>query len=460
MGRAASTLSDETRKLSDYIAGARERALPPDIVEAAKHHILDTLAAIVSGSRLHPGLMGLAHAKAQTGAPEALVMGTALRVPAAEAAFANGMAAHADETDDSHFTSRTHPGAAILPAAFAIAEARHASGMDFLRAVVAGYDVGARLVHALDMRGFAALHRSCHSYGGIFGAGTAAGVLHHFDAQRVRYLLTYCAQMASGCGAYMYDGTHVEKAFVYSGKPAQNGVTAAAMVAAGFQAADDVFAGERNFLDAYAAKPRRNLLVHQLGERYEVAFTNIKKWCVGSPIQATLDGIAELVQKYNVRAGDVQAVDIHLAPDQLRTVDGRPMPNVNIQHLAALMLVDGGLSFASSHDEKRMADPAVMAVKKLVRLIPSEELAVAKPPRQTIVEITARGEKARHHVVNVRGTAGNPMTRDEVVTKARDLLVPILTDAPADELIGLVLDLEKVDDVKTLAACLTAETPA
>src|SRR5262249_55790102 len=153
---------------------------------------------------------------------------------------------------------------------------RRASGADFLRAVVAGYDVGTRLVHALDMRGFAALHRSCHSYGGTFGAAAAAGVLHGFDAQHVRYLLSYCAQMASGCGAYMYDASHVEKAFVYAGKPAQNGVTAASMVAAGFQAADDIFAGERNFLDAYAANPRREELVHRLGEKYEIAHTNIK----------------------------------------------------------------------------------------------------------------------------------------------------------------------------------------
>ena len=458
MSRAVPNLSDETRTLSEYIAGAGSRALPDDVVEAAKHHIIDTLAAIVSGSRLHPGRVGAGYVSA-LGAGGATVIGTRVRASAADAAFANGMSAHADETDDSHFTSRTHPGAAIVPAAFAAAEMRQASGTGFLRAVVAGYDVGTRLVHALDMRGFAALQRSCHSYGGIFGAGAAAASIYRFDATHVRYLLTYCAQMASGCGAYMYDRSHVEKAFVYSGKPAQNGVTAAAMVAAGFQAADDVFSGERNFIDASAATGRREALVEKLGEHYEITRTNIKKWCVGSPIQAALDGLAALMQEHALKPADIRHVDIHLAPDQLRTVDGRPMPNVNIQHLAALLLTDGTLTFASSHDGARMQDAAVLALRQRVRLIPSGELAAAKPPRQTIVEIATDGGTVTRRVVNVRGTADNPMSRDEVVAKARDLMAPVLTARRCDDLIRHILDIEGVPDINALHGLLVSDAP-
>ena len=459
MSRSAASVSDETRTLSEYIASAVDRDLPNDVVEIAKHHILDTLAAIVSGSRLHPGRTGIGYVAALGSASDATVIGTRLRASVADAALANGMSAHADETDDSHFTSRTHPGAAVVPAALAIAEARHVSGLGFLRAVVAGYDVGTRLVHALDMRGFAALHRSCHSYGGIFGAGAAAASLHCFDAQRVRYLLSYCAQMASGSGAYMYDRSHVEKAFVYAGKPAQNGVAAAAMVAAGFTAANDPFSGERTFLNAYAASPRREALVEKLGDRYEITRTNIKKWCVGSPIQSTLDGIAALIAEQAVKSSEIERIDIHLAPDQARTVDNRPMPNVNIQHLAALMLTDGTLTFESSHDETRMNDQNIEALKGRIRLVPNEELAAAKPPRQAIVELTISGRKLSHRVVNVRGTADNRMPREEVVAKARDLMSPILTPSRSDDLIGRVLEIDTIRDVNTLGSLFSADTP-
>ena len=87
------------------------------------------------------------------------------------------MLAHADETDDSHAPSRTHPGCAVIPAALAVAESVHATGEHLLKAVVLGYDVAARMNYALGPEEFAATSRSTHSFGGTFGAGAAAGAL-------------------------------------------------------------------------------------------------------------------------------------------------------------------------------------------------------------------------------------------------------------------------------------------
>jgi len=460
MGHGRQEISEEMKLLSAFAADARSARLPEPAIEAAEHHILDTLAAIVSGTRLHPGGLGIGYARQLGGAPEALILGTSIVTSAATAALANGISAHSDETDDSHFTSRTHPGAAILPAALAVAEQRHMSGGDFLRAVVAGYDIGCRLVHALDMRGFAALHRSCHGFGGTFGAGVAAGVLHGLDAPRMRYVLSYCAQSASGCGAYMHDRGHIEKAFVYSGKPAQSGVMAAGMVAAGFTGADDVFSGDRNFLDAYAARPDRAALIDGLGERYEIVRTNIKKWCVGSPIQGALDGIAAIREGRAVDAADVQEVRVHLAPANLKTVDNRPIPNVNIQHLVAMMLISGTVGFAESHDQALMDDPALSAFRRRVSLVPSDELDRAKPPRQTIVEIVLKdGSLLSKRVVAVRGTADNPMTRAEVTEKARDLMAPILGQDRCARLIDQVFALHGIADMTSLRPLLTADMP-
>src|SRR5262244_349103 len=157
-------ISVPTRQLSEYIAGALVRALPDAVVEKARHHILDTLAAMVSGTELKPGRLAVGYATAQAGAPEVSVVGTRLRTSAVNAALANGMLAHADETDDSHAPSRTHPGCAVVPAALAIAERHQASGETFLRAVVLGYDVAARVNYALGADAFAAAGRSTHSF--------------------------------------------------------------------------------------------------------------------------------------------------------------------------------------------------------------------------------------------------------------------------------------------------------
>ncbi len=454
----ALAISLETTTLSEYMADAPARELPYNVAEAAKRHILDTIAAIISGSQLNPGKLSIQYVSGLGGNPEAGVMGTSLVTSVGLAALANGMSAHSDETDDSHFSSRMHPGAAIVPAAIAVAEKYHRSGTDLLRAVTLGYDVGARLVHALDMKGFSSLHRSCHSYGGTFGAGAAAGALHRFDATQMRYLMSYCGQLASGCGAYMHDRGHVEKAFVYAGKSAQSGVSAAAMVAAGFTGADDVFSGDRNFLDAYGAPPRREALSNGLGSRYEILHATIKKWCVGSPIQPSLDGLDTLLREHSIPVTDIREVWIHLAPSQLKTVYDRPMPNVNIQHLVALMLAKGRVGFAESHDASLMDDPQLLELRRRVRLTALEELEYARPPRQTIVEISTRsGAKFSQRVVAVRGTPDNPMSMTEVAAKAIDLIAPVIGDSRCRELIEFTGNIEQVADITVLRPLLVAK---
>src|ERR1700682_2715430 len=134
-------ISGPTRRLSAYIAGALKQPLPPAVMEKARQHILDTMAAMISGTSLPPGKLAIAYVASLGGVRQASVVGTRLLTSVVHAALANGMLAHADETDDSHAPSRTHPGCAVIPAALAIAARMHASGEKFLRAVVLGYDV-------------------------------------------------------------------------------------------------------------------------------------------------------------------------------------------------------------------------------------------------------------------------------------------------------------------------------
>src|SRR5262249_11966648 len=170
-------ISAPTRVLSEYIAGALSRPLAAAVVEKARHHILDTFAAMVSGTQLDPGRAAMRYVTTLGGTAEASVVGTSLRTSAVHAALANGMLAHADETDDSHAPSRTHPGCAVVPAALAIAEQRHATGEEFLRAIVLRYDVCARLNYALGAEALAAAYHRTHSIGGSSRARSRARAL-------------------------------------------------------------------------------------------------------------------------------------------------------------------------------------------------------------------------------------------------------------------------------------------
>jgi 2-methylcitrate dehydratase PrpD len=455
-----SEISAPTRELSRYIAEAAKLRLPAAVAEKARHHVLDTLAAMISGSRLPPGRAAIAYVKALGGRPEASVVGSRIVTSTVHAALANGMLAHADETDDSHAPSRNHPGCAVVPAALAVAEATRASGERFLRAVVLGYDVAARANYALGPDAFAFAGRLTHSFGGTFGAGAAAAALLGLDALKARHLLSYCAQEASGVGSSVRDADHIEKAFDFGGMPARNGVAAATMVAAGFTGVDDVFSGERNFLEAYAVKPAPDELAKELGQRFEILGTNLKKWSAGSPAQSAIDALLHLMETKGIAADEVQAITLHLPTGSDRTVDRTGAPDVNVQHILAMLLIDRTLTFRSIHDHARMRDPAILALRQRIKVVPSDELLHARPRRQAIVEVeTHSGARHGHRVVAVRGTADNPMGEAEVEAKARDLVGGILGRKRSQALIAAIRELAEVKDVARLRPLWQAATP-
>jgi len=452
-----SQISPVMSQLSAYIASALRRSLPPAVIEKTKHHILDTLAAMISGSRLAPGMRAIGYVKTLGGVKEACVIGSNIITTAVNAALANGMLAHADETDDSHAPSLTHPGCGIVPAALAMAERERRNGAALLRAVALGYDVGCRLTQSLDAYQFREDGHSTHSFGPMFGAAAAAGALADLRERQVRHLLSFTAQQASGISCWMRDGEHVEKAFDFGGMPARNGVTAATMVAHGFTGVDDVFAGERSFFVAYGRKPDPAVLARGLGANYEIMNTNIKRWSVGSPIQAPLDSLRDLILEHQIKATDVEKVVVRVAHQGANTVDNRDMPDICMQHMCAVMLIDGNVTFASSHDQKRMRDREVLALRNRIELRGDDALSAAMPSRQGIVEVRLRdGRELKRHTTAVRGTAENPMTRGEVDEKSYDLMAPVIGRARARNLCDAVWKLEKVRDARGLRPLLRA----
>jgi 2-methylcitrate dehydratase PrpD len=445
-------------RLSAYMSEAAGRALPDEVIEKTKHHLLDTLAAMVSGAGLPPGRVALQFARAHGGEQTATVAASKALCGPIEAAMVNGMLAHSDETDDSHAPSHSHPGCAVVPAALAAGEQFGIDGARLLRAVALGYDIGPRVTMTLGgLPWQMESHRSAHSIAGTFGAAAAAGSAAGLSAQQMRWLLDYAGQQASGIAAWQRDTEHIEKSLVFAGMPARNGVSAALLIQLGGSGVDDIFSGADNFLLSFAPQADPARLIDKLGERYEVTRTNIKKWTVGSPIQAPLDALANLRKRRPFEAGDVRRVEVRLATSEAKTANDREMPDISLQYMVAVMLLDKTASFAAAHDRPRMQDAALLREKAKVQLVPDEDLERLYPRRETIVEVTlADGAKLTERVGAVRGTAENPMTREEVVAKCRDLMSPVLGASNTGKLIGRVLELEKSKDIRELRPLLQA----
>ena len=151
----------------------------------------------------------------------------------------------------------------------------------------------------------------------------------------------------------------------------------------------------------------------------------------------------------------MKSIAVTVATNEAKIVDNREIPDICLQHMMAVMLMDRTVTFKSAHDKARMSDPATLRHRAKVKLAGDEELERFMPRRAGIVEVTLMdGRKVSERVNDVRGTAENPMPRDEVIAKARDLCVPILGAPTFDKLVERVFDLEHLKSVRELRPLL------
>jgi 2-methylcitrate dehydratase PrpD len=438
-----------TRSLARYMVGARDAALPPEVTRDAKHRILDTLGAIVSGARMKPGEAAITYVRDQGGTPEATVLTTNIRTSAVNAALANGMFGHADETDDFEPVTKAHPGCAVVPAAFAMAEREGRSGIEVLRAVVLGYDLCCRFLMALGPDHVRGTHRSAEGTSATFGAVGAAAALARLDERGTRHALSYAAQQVSGLWSWTRDNEHIEKAFDFGGMGARNGVTAAIMVKLGFTGVEEVLDGEHNMIQAMSAEPKPQEMIAGLGSRFWVTETAIKTFSVGYPIQAPLDALLTLRRQHGLTANNVERIVARLPEDGARIVDNSAMPDVNCQYILAVGLLEGAVSFADSHSHERMKDPQVVAVKERIQLVADRSLMLPDAPRSGRVEVTLRdGRQVSHFTRHAPGTKENPLSTEGLNEKVHDLMVPVIGAARTDQIVRTVHALEQVKDMR------------
>ena len=444
-------ISRVMEKLSSYMADARSRALPEQALEQTRHHIVDTFAAMVSGSQLLPGQRAIGFARRYGGEKVATVVGSEVLCGPIEAAFANGVLAHSDESDDDFTTGGAHPGCAVVPAALAVGEQFEIGGAHFVRAVALGYDLAMRAMKTVGPG-----MKETHPLVGTMGAAGSAGCAASLNPQQMRWLLDYATQQAgSGIGTWRRDTEHVEKAFVFGGMGARNGVNATLIVQAGWSGANDVLSGPNNFIESYNPNADADGMAAQLGELFGVTQTTLKKWTTGGPIQAPLDALEIISKKHPFEADQVQQVVVRAATSAAYTVNNRNMPDICLQHLVAIMLLDKTVSFRAAHDPARMQDPDVLRQRAKVQLVPDEELEKLLPVRVAIVEVTLKdGTQLSERVEHVRGTPENPMSHEEVVAKARDLMSPVLGAEGSSRLIERLMALENLKDIRELRPLL------
>ena len=446
--------------LSKYISKSQTAPIPDEIRELSKRHILDTLASIVACSQLKPAQLARDFALFNSGQTQtAHLLGTNTKTALLDAIFANALTAHGAEINDFCPSAFVQPGPPVVATVMGFGETLAASGEQLLRAVIVGYEISCRLPKALGIRNLQDFGLSPHGVGPTFGSAAAAASLLRIPQDRIGEVFAYCVQQASGSYEWLRDIDHLEKAFLFGGMPARNGAYAALLVHHGFTGVKDPFEANPGWLiSCMFLGPESDLdkqrLVHKLGEEFELPLVGYKRYPVGGPLQAGVEGLLMLIKTVN--RNDIVKVDIKMPGGRVSSFSDAAMPALNLRYLSAVILDDGELTFEMAASRERMATGSIRQKMETVTLIHDPEQEREPRVESALVEVTLRsGEKKQIFIEHVLGFPHYPMSREDVHSKAMGLLVPVIGIEQSRTLTDLVWDLEKVDDIRELIPLLT-----
>lgn len=448
-----------TTGLSHYIVESQHAEISEEILELGKRHLLDTLASIIACRDLEPSELARNFALKFSGdarANSATILGTKSKASLPDAVFASAMTAHGAEINDFIPSAFVQPGPSIVSACIGLAENRGLSGQSLLRAMIAGYELAGRIPKAIGTDNLRKANIANHGIGPVFGTATAAASILKMPHDTIEHVLTYCAQQASGCWQWMLDVEHIEKSFVFAGIGARNGLHATLMVEAGFR-------GVRGALDHPAgwlksaifqgndANP--DYLLNNLGSAFEMHHTAYKRYPVGGPTQPAVEGILKLKSAIDLEQLDQIVISM---PGRWEAFRNAAMPALNLRYLTSIILLDQRLDFVSAQSLDRMhndEDVKLMMTKIDVIHDPEQETPPGEPRRESarLYVKMKDGSQKELFVPFVRGFPSHPMTREEVVDKAKELISPHLGADRAQTIVDTVFNIEAMDNAGELA---------
>lgn len=456
------------RRFADFALGLRLDDIPADVIEAAKLHLLDALGCGLAAVALRTADEGRALALADSGTAEASLLCSATRVPAASAAFANAMACHGLDFDDTHADSVCHVSTVVAPAALAAGEASAAKGADVLAALIAANEIMIRI----GMAASGAFHaRGFHptSVCGVFGATAAAARLRRLDTETTTSALGLAGSMAGGLFAYLEDGTATKP--VHAGVAAQAGVRAAALAALGAEGPPGVFEARfglyRAFADVDGAVLAEQLA--DLGDRWETPRIAFKAYPACHYIHGSLGSSAALVAERSLDPDDIVDVEVSVPPGPAVSLVLEPAANkivprtdyeakFSLQYSTAAMLVHGTVGL-ETYSEAALSDPVVLDVARRVRYRVDEFATTAQAfPGGVRIELRD-GRVLSRQLEFQQGAPENPLSPAEVEAKFRVNARLALGDGGADELLAVVRSLEEHDDLSAALVPLRAAAP-
>jgi aconitate decarboxylase len=456
-----------TRGMAVFVAGLSYERIPAEVIARIKLLILDALGCALFGTGLEwsrvliTTLARLDHTKS------CAVWGTSERLSAPHAALANGTLVQSFELDDVHRAGVLHVGAVTLPALIAVAELRTGmSGRDFLRAAVAGYEIGPRVGLCM---GPEHIGQGWHSGAtlGVFSAAAAAAAALRLPPDKVVHALGISGTQSAGLMAAQY-GAMVKR--MHAGRAAQSGLYAALLAEAGVTGIVNVFESDYGGFCTTFSRSRDRFALAQLtaglGERFETMGISLKFYsCVGSN-HTTLDAIRTIRARHRFRPEDIEKI---VVLGSQATVDhvgwpyqpqGLTSAQMNLPFCVATLILEGDV-FIDQFSEAIVADSDRMALAEKVEVVHDPAITARGAQWRHMVRVEVRLRDGTREVETVEAPRGSERKfagESDVVEKFGKLARGVLTSAQADRLASLVLGCEKLDSISPVIEVLASRT--
>jgi 2-methylcitrate dehydratase PrpD len=439
-------------------------AIPPPVRSAAKLHFLDALGCGLAAHALGIATAGREAIRESGGRPEASVIGISERLPAPQAAFANGMLCHGLDFDDTHTGAVCHVSAVMAPAALASAEAHGASGAELLVALVAGNEIAIRI----GMAAPAVFHRrGFHptSVCGVFGATVAASRLRRLEPRSIAHALGIAGSFACGIFEYLADGSATKP--IHAGAAAQAGLVAASLAAHGATGPASVFEGRFGVFAAFADIHGIDLepALGDLGARWETPRIAFKPYPACHYIHAPMDAAVEALRGSDASPDEIAeivmrvpeaAVSLVLEPAAAKASPRTAYEaKFSLPYSVAAMIVRGAVDLGT-YREDALADPLVQSLAKKVRyeVVPFETFPRALPGAARV--LLRDGRTLEAELPYQRGGPENPLEPEEVCRKFRTNAGLALPGGVVERLERSILALEHEHDVRAVFSKLAA----
>lgn len=447
------TEPDRGAILAEFTADLHTDDLPAPVLAKVKELFIDTVGVALGALDKDHSRQARAVVAAGGSAPQATVFGTAQRASIQEAAFANGVAAHGIDFDDTH--KFVHPGCAVVPAVMAVAEQRDISGTELMASLVAGYEVSIRAAFA---GGVEHRNRGFHPTGtcNVFGSAAGAARAMRLNAHETAAAIGAASSMASGTTQYRLDGA--ANKHLHGGLAARSGVLAAQLAEQGFHGTANAIDGRLGYLNLYADGGRPDELTLDLGLCYEVLDTDIKPYPSCRQSHAPVDLAMEAFHKHGVTADKVERVTVHIysyADKPWYTGNVVPASPLEaflcIPYCVASVLLYGRLGLQEFTPEA-MASGAL--AEAIGRVSVKADTALDKnwpDERGARLQIEMRGgETVMLATTNPSGSSDKPLTMTEILRKFDGLTDGILDRARRDDFLAAVEGMEKLASVKDI----------